>query len=121
MPESEPVASAAYPDSRTTVARHQDEHVFPFAWQHGRSLFLLNQEGRSWTVAELRFEDSALQYEEIRRATYLWPREAAGFLLARGYGLGDDSVEELATHLDSWLGAHQSDGTESGSENSRLG
>ena len=80
----------------------------PFAWQQGRRLLLLDEERRGWTFAELRFEDGACRYVEVRRATFGWPREAAGALLARGVAFGSESMERLAGALDRWLAVHRS-------------
>ena len=78
----------------------------PFAWQQGRRLLLLDEERRGWTFAELRFDDGDCRYTEVRRATFRWPREAAGALLARGVAFGSESTERLANALDRWLAMH---------------
>jgi hypothetical protein len=78
----------------------------PFAWQHEQRLLLLDQETGGWTVAELHFDSARCHYVEVRRATFRWPREAAGALLARGVAFGASPAERLATDLDRWLADH---------------
>lgn len=82
----------------------------PFAWQHGRRLLLLDEERRGWTVAELRFDTVACRYVEVWRATFGWPREAAGSLLARGVVFGAEPLRRLAGAFDCWFLAHRSSG-----------
>jgi hypothetical protein len=78
----------------------------PFAWQHGRRLLLLDEEPSGWTFAELRFDEARCRYVEVRRATFRWPREAAGVLVARGLVFGKEPAERLAVALDRWLTLH---------------
>jgi hypothetical protein len=78
----------------------------PFAWQHEQRLLLLDQEAGGWTFAELRFDSERCHYVEVRRATFRWPREAAGALLARGVGFGAAPAERLAADLQRWLADH---------------
>lgn len=80
--------------------------TLPFAWQHEREIFLLDRTERGWTVAELHFEYEGLHYLEVRRATYRWPREAAGALIARGLCFGQSPAEQLADDLDGWIGGY---------------
>jgi hypothetical protein len=80
----------------------------PFAWQHGRRLLLLDEESRGWTFAEFRFDQERCRYVEVRRATFRWPREAAGALLAHGVSFGDEQTNRLAAALDRWLATHAS-------------
>jgi hypothetical protein len=86
----------------------------PFAWQHGRRLLLLDEEARGWTFAELRFDQEHCRYVEVRRATFRWPREAAGALLARGVSFGDEQANRLAAALDRWLAMHAGAGAGEG-------
>ncbi len=74
----------------------------PFSWQHGRSLWILDWESSDWVLAELRFDPESCHYQEIRRARYDWPREAAGVLLGRAMALGEAEAEEIAARLASW-------------------
>ena len=97
--EQRPAAAAEH-------ARSLPRSETPFAWQDGRRLLLLDEEPGGWTFAELRFDDVRCHYVEVRRATYRWPREAAGAILARGLGFGPEAVERLAVALDRWLAAH---------------
>jgi hypothetical protein len=78
----------------------------PFAWQHEQRLLLLDQEAGGWTFAELRFDSERCHYVEVRRATFRWPREAAGALLARGVAFGTAPAERLAADLQRWLADH---------------
>ena len=75
----------------------------PFVWQHGRRWLLLDVAAHGWTVAELRFEAERCRYVEVRRATYRWPREAAGALLARLVVLGEAPLDQAAQALSGWL------------------
>ena len=78
----------------------------PFAWQHEQRLLLLDEVSRGWTFAELRFDQRRCRYVEVRRATFRWPREAAGALLARGVAFGEEQADRLAAALDRWLTTH---------------
>ncbi len=75
----------------------------PFVWQHERRLFLLDRAARGWVAAELRFDADDCRYVEVRRATYRWPREAAGALTARAVALGDAVLARLAHDLAAWV------------------
>ena len=75
----------------------------PFAWQHGRRLFLLEPEPLGWVLAELRFDEVTCRYVELRRARYRWAREAAGALLSRALAAGDAATTHLAGDLASWV------------------
>lgn len=75
----------------------------PFAWQDGRRLWILDAHDSEWVLAELRFEPEFCRYQEVRRATYCWPREAVGALLGRALAGGPAQVEEAARGLNEWL------------------
>jgi hypothetical protein len=75
----------------------------PFAWQDGRQLWILDAHDSEWILAELRFEPEFCRYLEVRRATYCWPREAAGALLSRAFAGGQARAEEAARRLNDWL------------------
>lgn len=77
-------------------------HPAPFAWQNGRRLWILDGHAREWILAELVFEPHACRYLEVRRASYRWPREAAGALLGRTLSGGLASTEEAARGLSLW-------------------
>lgn len=74
----------------------------PFAWQDGRRLWIMDGGGTDWVVAELLFEPEFCRYLEIRRASYRWPREAAGALLGRTLAGGQGRAEEAARGLREW-------------------
>jgi len=74
----------------------------PFSWQHGRSLWILDREPVGWVLAELRFDPETCNYQEVRRARYAWPREAAGVLLGRAIALGEAEAEAIAARLATW-------------------
>ncbi len=75
----------------------------PFVWQHGRRLLLLDDEQLGWVLAELRFDVERCRYVEVRRATYLWPREAVGAVLSRALASGYAAAEDSARSLRQWL------------------
>lgn len=87
-----PAASAATP--------------IPFAWQHGRILWILDWEPGGWVLAELWFDCGTCCYAEARRARYQWQREAAGALLGRVLGADANEVVVVAASLDAWLAAN---------------
>ena len=74
----------------------------PFACQHGTTLLLLEAGPVSWTLAELRFDDYACSYGEVRRSHYAWPREAAGALLGRLVAADPPQLQETAERLARW-------------------
>ncbi len=79
----------------------------PFAWQLGRQLLLLDEDpGGFWQMAELEFEPVRCHYLEVRRASYVWFREALGALMSRALLSGEAAAEEAGTHLLSWYDAH---------------
>jgi len=88
-----------------TAAEARRATVRPFSWQHGRSLWILDREAAGWVLAELRFDPGTCHYQEVRRARYAWPREAAGALLGRAYALGEAEAEAMAARLAAWPGA----------------
>jgi hypothetical protein len=65
-------------------------------------VLLLDRAYRGWIVAELQFDAEGCRYVEIRRATYRWPREAVGAILARTVALGEATAKRLARDLDAW-------------------
>lgn len=79
------------------------EHSGPFAWQDGRRLWILDGCETNWVLAELLFDPLWCRYLEVRRATYRWPREAAGALLGRSLVGGQRRAEEAARGLAAWV------------------
>jgi hypothetical protein len=78
----------------------------PFAWQHGRQLLLLDEEPNGlWVMAELWFDPDQCRYLELRRAVYLWAREAIGATLSRAIAHGEIVATDTADRLDAWYGA----------------
>jgi hypothetical protein len=75
----------------------------PFAWQDGRRLWILDGTETNWVLAELIFDPQSCRYLEVRRATYRWPREAAGALLGRTFAGGRLRAEEAARGLSAWI------------------
>lgn len=75
----------------------------PFAWQDGRRLWILDGSPTHWVLAELMFDTQSCRYIEIRRASYRWPREAAGALLGRAFAGGQQQAEDAARGLSDWL------------------
>jgi hypothetical protein len=81
----------------------------PFAWQCGRQLLLLDEDpGGFWLMAELEFDPIGVHYTEVRRASYVWFREAFGALMSRALISGEDSAEEAGANLLAWYSAHHS-------------
>jgi len=79
----------------------------PFAWQDGRRLWILDGDCSAWVLAELEFDPRACRYVEVRRASYRWPREAAGALLGRAIGAGLHRAEDAARGLSEWAAASE--------------
>ena len=79
------------------------DHRGPFAWQHGRRLWLLDGGPCDWVLAELLFDPETCRYLEVRRSQYRWPREAAGALLSRSLSGGQCRAEDAARGLSEWL------------------
>lgn len=75
----------------------------PFAWQNGDQLLLLDRTNGEWHFAELHFMRDECRYEEVRRATYRWQREAIGVLLSRALLNGDDALIDTVQQLDDYL------------------
>lgn len=75
----------------------------PFAWQDGRRLWILDGGSPEWILAELLFEPRSCRYVEVRRASYRWPREAAGALLGRTIASGERHAEAAARRLSEWV------------------
>lgn len=86
----------------TTASQIEIERPGPFAWQSGRRLWILDGRDAEWVVAELEFEPGECRYIEVRRASYRWPREAAGALLGRALSGGAANAEEASRGLAQW-------------------
>lgn len=94
---------------QTTDVRHPlPPFATPFACQYGTTLLLLEAGPVSWTLAELRFDDFACSYAEVRRSHYAWPREAAGALLGRLVAAEPPQLRETAERLDRWASEAES-------------
>jgi hypothetical protein len=78
------------------------ERVGPFSWQDGRRLWILDGGPSDWVLAELIFDPRTCCYDEVRRSSYRWPREAAGALLGRALAGGRRQTEEMARELSAW-------------------
>jgi hypothetical protein len=79
----------------------------PFAWQLGRQLLLLDENpGGFWQMAELEFEPIRCHYIEVRRASYIWFREALGALMSRALASGEAAAEEAGTNVLNWYDTH---------------
>jgi hypothetical protein len=92
------------PRQPSALASHcAGEHPGPFAWQDGRRLWILDGSDAEWVLAELLFDPLFCRYLEIRRASYRWPREAAGALLGRSFVGGRRRAEEAARGLAAWV------------------
>jgi hypothetical protein len=92
-------------NAASSVATSQDRP--PFAWQDGRRLWILDGGPTSWILAELLFEPATCCYVEVRRASYRWPREAAGALLGRTFAAGQKRAEDAARELNAWVARSQ--------------
>lgn len=81
--------------------------VAPFVVQSGSTLWMVETEERGWTLAELQFHPRYGFFQERRRASYAWPREAFGAMLSRlaAFEVEDESVTALALEFGEWLGA----------------
>lgn len=87
----------------TLAGRRDHDHSGPFAWQDGRRLWILDGGETNWILAELLFDPQSCRYLEVRRASYQWPREAAGALLGRTLVAGRPRAEEAARGLSAWI------------------
>jgi hypothetical protein len=87
----------------TLPRRSIRDQLGPFAWQDGRRLWILDGSETNWVLAELIFDPQSCRYLEVRRASYQWPREAAGALLGRTFAGGRRRAEEAARGLSSWI------------------
>jgi hypothetical protein len=87
----------------TLAARCDRDQSGPFAWQEGRRLWILDGGETNWVLAELIFDTLSCRYLEVRRASYQWPREAAGALLGRTFSGGRRRAEEAACGLSVWV------------------
>src|SRR5919107_4924152 len=87
----------------TIAGNYGREHPGPFAWQDGRRLWILDGRETDWILAELLFDPESCRYLEVRRASYRWPREAAGALLGRTFAGGRRRAEEAARGLAAWV------------------
>jgi hypothetical protein len=83
-------------------AKRGVEQAGPFSWQDGRRLLILDGGPGSWVLAELIFDPRTCCYEEVRRSSYRWPREAAGALLGRTLASGGQRTEDAARELTAW-------------------
>lgn len=83
-------------------ATQEAEHAGPFSWQDGRRLWILDGGPSSFVLAELIFDPRTCCYEEVRRSSYRWPREAAGALLGRTLASGRQRTEDAARELTAW-------------------
>jgi len=83
-------------------AARNAEQAGPFSWQDGRRLWILDGRPGSWVLAELIFDPRTCCYEEVRRSSYSWPREAAGALLGRTLANGQRRTEDAARELSAW-------------------
>lgn len=81
--------------------------VAPFVVQAGATIWMLERDERGWTLAELQFHTRYGFYQERRRATYRWPREAFGAMLSRlvAADLEMDVVSGLTLEFCEWVGA----------------
>jgi hypothetical protein len=76
----------------------------PFAWQSGQQLILIDEDpGGFWVMAELEFDPTNINYLELRRAPYLWFREALGAAMSRAYTSGEEAANDLAANLSAWF------------------
>jgi hypothetical protein len=76
----------------------------PFAWQSGQQLILLDEDpGGYWVMAELQFDPMNINYQELRRASYFWFREALGAAMSRALISGEAAANELAANLSAWF------------------
>ena len=87
----------------TLAGRYARDDPGPFAWQDGRRLWILDGGDTDWVLAELLFDPRSCRYLEVRRASYRWPREAAGALLGRTFAGGRRRAEEAACGLSAWV------------------
>ncbi len=79
----------------------------PFVVQSGSTIWMVETEERGWTLAELQFHPRYGFFQERRRATYAWPREAFGAMLSRftAFAIPDDEVSRLTREFGEWLGS----------------
>jgi hypothetical protein len=79
----------------------------PFHWQSGLQLILVDEDPDDfWVMAELQFDPELCRYHELRRASYVWFREALGAAMSRALSSGENASEELAIHLLAWYETH---------------
>jgi hypothetical protein len=79
----------------------------PFAWQSGRQLILVDEDPDGfWVMAELLFNPDHIRYVELRRASYLWFREALGAAMSRALTSGENASADLAENLSAWFDTH---------------
>lgn len=105
--------AASLPESHDTASMRCDifTHAVPgdagapvpFAWQHDRRLILLDEEQRSWVMAELEFDPEVCRYVEVRRASYRWSREAIGAVVSRALASGPAAAVDSALAIDDWF------------------
>lgn len=79
----------------------------PFVVQSGSTIWMVETDLEGWTLAELRFHSRYGFYQERRRATYSWPREAFGAMLSRfaAFDVTECEVSRLTSEFGEWLGA----------------
>lgn len=77
----------------------------PFVVQFGSMLFMVGADDCGWTLAELEFHPRYCIFQEKRRATYTWPREAFGAMLSRlaGVDVDADAIANLTSEFSDWL------------------
>ena len=79
----------------------------PFVLQSGPMLLMVEQADDGWTLAELDFHPRYCVFQEKRRVTYTWPREAFGAMLSRlaGADVDDEAITRLTREFSEWIGA----------------
>ena len=81
--------------------------IVPFVVQAGSVIWMVEADDQGWTLAELQFHPRYGFYQETRRATYTWPREAFGALLSRlaSIDIAEDEISALTIEFGEWLGS----------------
>jgi hypothetical protein len=76
----------------------------PFAWQFAQQLILLDEDPSGfWDMAELKYDPVQNNYQELRRASYFWFREALGAAMSRALMSGETAAIDLAANLSAWF------------------
>lgn len=80
--------------------------VAPFVVQSGSTLWMVEPDAGGWTLAELAFHPRYGFFQERRRVSYAWPREAFGAMLSRlaAFEVRSDAVCDLSAEFVAWLG-----------------